>query len=127
MANSHDVFVSYHHANDQHYRHLFEGLFAATPELLEVAERTDFTRTSPYADVVDFVARAARRSSSIRVARLATSTEGRQPRALGVFQQLDCEAVVQPAEPQSRASPDRAAAWARQPAGLKVVQAADAD
>ncbi|WP_084022397.1 TIR domain-containing protein [Chlorobaculum limnaeum] len=24
----HKVFVSYHHANDQHYRNLFEGLFA---------------------------------------------------------------------------------------------------
>lgn len=27
MTGRHKVFVSYHHANDQEYRDLFEGLF----------------------------------------------------------------------------------------------------
>jgi hypothetical protein len=29
LGTRHKVFISYHHANDQHYRELFEGIFAA--------------------------------------------------------------------------------------------------
>jgi len=30
----HEVFVSYHHANDQYYRNLFEGLFSDMQDIM---------------------------------------------------------------------------------------------
>ncbi len=34
LINRHKVFVSYHHANDQYYRNLFENLFSATYDIM---------------------------------------------------------------------------------------------
>ena len=34
MSNRHKVFVSYHHANDQEYRELFEGLFSDVYDIM---------------------------------------------------------------------------------------------
>jgi len=33
LGTRHKVFISYHHANDQHYRDLFEGIFSAEAEV----------------------------------------------------------------------------------------------
>jgi hypothetical protein len=49
---------------------------AGTNDLVTVAESSDFTRTSLYAEVVDFVTAAAAASEKIRVAELGTSAGG---------------------------------------------------
>jgi len=52
--------------------------FASTKKpLLTVAESSDFTATSRYADVIDFIRKLQRRSSLIRVETLCLSPEGR--------------------------------------------------
>lgn len=48
-----------------------------TTGLITVAERSEYQKTSAYADVMDLVFTAAQRSDNIRVLRLTTSTEGR--------------------------------------------------
>jgi signal peptidase I len=51
--------------------------FAVATELVTVAEESGFTRTSLYADVVEFVEETARRSDSIRLGQLGRTAEGR--------------------------------------------------
>ncbi len=56
-------------------------LFAASTlhssEPLTVAEKTDYTRTSLYVDVMDFIYEVQRSSDFVRIVSLCTSTEGR--------------------------------------------------
>ncbi len=56
------------------------GVFtpAAGEELLTRAEESDFTDTSSYAEVIDFITSLQRRSSSLRVETICVSAEGRK-------------------------------------------------
>lgn len=56
---------------------LILGMGLSGSDWLTVAERTNYEKTSTYNDVIDFVFEAQKRSPMVRVARLATSTEGR--------------------------------------------------
>lgn len=50
---------------------------AAQEDMLTVAERSDYTKTSLYADVIDFLHQVQRASDQLKILPLATSTEGR--------------------------------------------------
>lgn len=50
---------------------------AAQGDMLTVAERTDYAKTSLYADVIDFLHQVQRASDQVKILPLATSTEGR--------------------------------------------------
>ncbi|MCP5107235.1 MAG: M14 family metallopeptidase [bacterium] len=70
------------------------GLLSARPDLVTVAERSNFEKTSGYEDVMSFLFEAQKRSDKIRVITLTTSTEGRTiPLAI-----LSSEGVKSPLE-----------------------------
>ena len=41
MSNRHNVFISYHHANDEHYKNKFERLFSEIYDILETKAVSD--------------------------------------------------------------------------------------
>lgn len=41
MSNRHNVFISYHHANDEHYKNEFERLFSGIYDVLETKAVSD--------------------------------------------------------------------------------------